>query len=192
MRALKEFLEAGWKLLTEFHTASWLVQALGLSVASIPLWMDWDNVAARPYIAAFTGFLWAVFFLCALGYSGRTFALPEFVSARDAVEMVNSALYDIDGWGQWIKAANEQGDMSPLLMGASMLSNRISIYGKPPGVADLKPVDKDVHWEMGRWSDDLSRMVRRNRPDQVLYSDLAFKRADLDGLIKSELATANA
>jgi len=71
-----------------------------------------------------------------------------------------------------------------------MLSNRIPIYGKPPGIGVLKPVDKDVHWEMGRWTENLSAMVKRNRPDKILYSELAFKRKDLEGLIKTELGGA--
>ena len=113
----------------------------------------------------------------------------EFVPAKEAVEMVNGALYETAGWGNWIRsAAKDRSGGSPLLVGVSMLTDRIPIYGKPPGVAAYTPVDMDTYFATGRMEKDLSTITRRSLQDQILYSDLRFKRKDLEAVIKAELA----
>ena len=124
---------------------------------------------------------------------GATAPADEFMPAREAVEMVNGALHATASWGNWIRsAAKDRSSGSPLLMGVSLLTDRIPVYGKPAGAEAYQIVDMDTYFQTGKWSNDLSTITRRSLQDQILYSDLRFKRKDLETFIASELSAKGA
>ena len=179
------------------------IGALGVAVAlALFIWAAPDFFSGRPDIRRLVqiGAILAlavgaalVVHCLVLDSVGVTAPAGEFVPAKEAVELVNGALYQTASWGNWIRsAAKDRQGSSPLLAGVSMLTDRIPVYGRPAGVESYKVVDMDTFFETGRWSKDLSTINKRSFEDQIIYSDLRFKREDLEAFIRAELANKGA
>lgn len=67
---VKSLLQSGWGVITEAHTALWLLGGLGLP-AAVPAWLGWDNADARPWLVTVGIFIWAILFFLALLYLGH-------------------------------------------------------------------------------------------------------------------------
>jgi hypothetical protein len=85
LRQIGEYIAAGWKVLTEAHTALFLLSLLGLPVAAIPVWLGWENQDSRPWLVVTGALVWAAVFLCILGFTGysRRGLRPSFEMSVD-------------------------------------------------------------------------------------------------------------
>ncbi|MFN0061314.1 MAG: hypothetical protein ACKVPX_02175 [Myxococcaceae bacterium] len=108
----------------------------------------------------------------------------EFVPVRDAIVMVNDRLYDTEwgtmfrGWGQ------DENETDRITIGARMLSSEIPLYGKEPLSETRRPIPvESIDVTMADWLKD-GDTIRKMNTKAVLYSGLAFKRADLEALIE--------
>jgi hypothetical protein len=98
-KELRQFLEVGWKVTKEVHEISWFVPWLlalfGIPVVGIPAWAAWDNPNLRGLLIGLGFFLYAILFLCALGYVGyrATVQRKEYISRDPA-----AAILPIPDW----------------------------------------------------------------------------------------------
>jgi|SRR5450759_4551944 hypothetical protein len=82
-----KFVKVGWEMIKEAHEYYWALTALGLTIpVAIPLWLSWDNPASRGPLFALAIVLWAILFLCLLGYYGHRestkIAIPLAIPAK--------------------------------------------------------------------------------------------------------------
>jgi len=63
------YIKNGWDMIKEAHELYWLAGVLGLP-AAVPAWIGWDNPSTRGFFISIGILLWAILFLCLLGYYG--------------------------------------------------------------------------------------------------------------------------
>lgn len=112
----------------------------------------------------------------------------EFISVENAVTLVNDKL-----WGTpyaetilgWSKGYSEENDQ--IAMAGRVLSGVITLYGVKSLTSVRRPIDtSSLEVTMAEWTDRGS-ILRKMNTKQVLYSELAFKKSDVDEFIERTL-----
>jgi len=119
--------------------------------------------------------------------------INEFISTKDAVTLVNDRLFDTS-YGEVLRGFQDKNGSEDdnICTAASILTGDIQLYGVQPLSTIRRPINADQYdTEFGRWTDGGS-VLRRKDTNKVLYSDLAFKKADLEAFIARQLASERA
>lgn len=205
---LWQLIQGGWKVVREAHTVLWVVGLLGIP-AAVPAWLGWDSPEARALTVFASLCLWGLLFLCALAYFGKgivpkstayhavstqdkTKTVEDFIAPKDAITMVNDRLH---GTGHadilltWMK--NAYSEQEKIALAAQMLSGLgVTLYGIAPFKSVREPVDTTRELELPKWTDSA---VYKANGEELLYSQLAFKKRDVESFIDRSLRdSANA
>ncbi len=199
-KQLCQFVRVGWTMTKELHEISWfipwLLAFLGIPVVSIPAWAAWDNPVLRGPLIGLAFLLYAMLFLCALGYVGyrdskklpviiaaakpiaQSSVNPEFISLADAAR---SAFSEAESHHPLLAEAANRAFSAPNGPLAYMASHMhltlgIPIYGKRFPSLNSKPLATDAFF-----GGDFARNVESiiDEGGSATYTELQMKKDDL-------------
>jgi hypothetical protein len=114
--------------------------------------------------------------------------LDEFIPVREAVIQVNDALHGtpfaetILGWSEGYSKDDEK-----IAMAGRVLSHEIALHGVKPLTSIRRPIDiNTIEITMAEWTNGGS-ILRKMNTKEVLYSDLAFKKHDIEAFVQRTL-----
>ncbi len=203
------YIKKGWELIKDLHEISWLLSALGLGIpASLPAWLAWGHPVNAGLLVGSAIVLWAILFLCLLGYYGyreekkaavptpsrpapsQSTTLPEYISIAEAATRLYESPAHLNGVRLSVaaeKLGSLEGATSPnerLDFLATFISQKIAVYGcKSPARTVKKIDDQDIR---GAKFTDGATVLRDNFYDKsIFWVDLCVRSEDFTWLVAS-------